>query len=66
MTVHKLMADVDNKITIYLDQGIKNEFMSHAVDDMQALATNGVKTTSSEVRKYFDESHLNHPRELYL
>jgi hypothetical protein len=47
------MADIDNIITIYVDEGIRNEFMSHAVDDLQALSTNGIKTTSSMVSNLF-------------
>jgi hypothetical protein len=53
LLVHKLMADIDNIITIYVDEGIRNEFMSHAVDDLQALSTNGIKTTSSMVSNLF-------------
>jgi hypothetical protein len=43
------MATVDNKITIYVDQRMKNNFMKNVADDLQALATNRLKTTSDEV-----------------
>ena len=44
------MATVDNKITLYVDQRMKNDFMKNVANDLQALATNKLKTTSDEVR----------------
>ena len=47
------MATVDNKISIYVDQRMRNDFMKNVAIDLQALATNKLKTTSDEVRIYF-------------
>ena len=54
---HKLLSDVDNQVTLYIDPDIKNDFMKHAKDDLVALVKDGqneVKTTSSEVRNVPD------------
>ena len=53
------MATVDNKITIYVDQRMKNNFMKNVADDLQALATNRLKTTSDEVWIIAIYCHLN-------
>ena len=50
---HKLLSDVENQVTLYIDPHIKNEFMKHAKHDLEALVKsgqNGVKETASEVR----------------
>ena len=46
---HKLMTSVDNKVTIYLDQRIENDFMSHVVADLSALTNLGAEVISSQV-----------------
>ena len=46
---HKLMTSVDNKVTIYLDQRIENDFMSHVVGDLSALTNLGAEVISSQV-----------------
>ena len=50
ISVHKLIEDVDNEVTIYIDQGIQNDFMSHVVDDLRSHSTTDIKMTSSQVR----------------
>ena len=38
-------------ITLYIDEGITNDFMSHALHDLQVLAGDDIKGTSSDVSK---------------
>ena len=43
------MTSVDNKVTIYLDQRMENDFMSHVVEDLSALTILGAELISSQV-----------------
>ena len=56
---HKLISDVDNKVTFYLDTDFKTDFMDQLVLDCKALATNEVKTTTSKVTTLFRNSYRN-------
>ena len=49
LTAHKLISDISNRVTFYLDPELKSEAMSHFVEDTGVLATNPVKTTASQV-----------------
>ena len=51
---HKLISDVDNKVTFYLDPDFKTDFMDQLVLDCKALATNEVKTTTSKVTHFLE------------
>jgi hypothetical protein len=58
-TAHKLISDINNTVTFYLDPEIKSEMMGHIVEDTGVLATNPVKTTASQVRNFYIWSGLD-------
>ena len=58
-TAHKLISDINNTVTFYLDPEIKSEAMGHIVEDTGVLATNPVKTTASQVRNFYIWSGLD-------
>ena len=49
----KLLRDVDNIVTFYVDNRIDNEFMRNAVRDVQAMSDKDIPTTESQVTKNF-------------
>lgn len=64
---HKLLSDVENEVTLYIDPDIKNDFMKQAKEDLEALVKRGqnlVKTTTSEVRNDLDQ--LRRSESLFL
>ena len=58
-TAHKLISDINNTVTFYLDPEIKSEMMGHIVEDTGVLATNPVKITASQVRNFYIWSGLD-------
>ena len=42
-------AEVDNQITFYVDNRIKNDFMSKAVQDVRCSSSKEIKTTDKQV-----------------
>ena len=45
----KLLSDVDNEVTFYVDNRIENDFMRNAVSDVQAMSDIDITTTESQV-----------------
>lgn len=45
----KLLTDVDNVVTFYIDNRIENDFMRNAVSDVQAMSDIVIPTTESQV-----------------
>ena len=45
----KLLSDVDNEVTFYVDNRIDNDFMRNAVSDVQAMSDIDITTTESQV-----------------
>ena len=45
----KLLSDVDNEVTFYVDNRIDNDFMGNAVSDVQAMSDIDITTTESQV-----------------
>ena len=45
----KLLSDVDNEVTFYVDNRIDNDFMRNALSDVQAMSDIDITTTESQV-----------------
>ena len=46
----KLMMEAENQLTFYVDRRINNDFMTHAVADVQAMSDIAVPTIHTQVR----------------
>ena len=46
----KLMMEADNQLTFYVDRRINNDFMTHAVADVQAMSDIEVPIIHNQVR----------------
>ena len=53
-----LNAEVDNKITFYIDPRIKNEFMATALEDVRCATAKEIKTTDKQVLKHLFKNLL--------
>ena len=42
--------EADNQLTFYVDRRINNDFMTHAVADVQAMSDIPITTTHTQVR----------------
>ena len=49
-SANKLLTDVDNQLTFFVDKRIKNDFMRHAVADVQAMSDTPISTIDTQVK----------------